>query len=145
MGESPRLRARCSSITRRAAAPSLMPEEFPAVTVPPFSKTGASRASDSGVTPARGCSSVATRTGPPFRLGTSTGTSSSRKRLPARARAARAWLSAAKASCSSRVTPNSRATTSAVCPSPMVHSEAKAGLGKRHPSTVSATVGVPRA
>ena len=58
-----------------AAAPSLMPDELPAVTVPFFAKTGPSRASDSGVTPARGCSSVSTTTGPPFRLGTSTGTS----------------------------------------------------------------------
>jgi hypothetical protein len=64
---------------------------------------------------------------------------------PSTAAAARRWLSTAKASWASRVTPYSWATTSAVSPSPMVHSAEKAGLGKRHPRTVSAISGVPRA
>ena len=61
------------------------------------------------------------------------------------AAAARLWLSAAKASCSSRVMPNSSATTSAVAPRLIVQSSGKPGLGKRQPSIVSATRGAPAA
>ncbi len=43
--------------TSSAAAPSVIPEALPAVTVPPSRKTGLSLASESRVTPARGCSS----------------------------------------------------------------------------------------
>ena len=40
MGSSPSSRPRSAETTRRAAAPSLMPDELPAVTVPFFLKTG---------------------------------------------------------------------------------------------------------
>jgi len=56
-----------SETTRRAAAPSLMPEELPAVTVPSFWNTGRRRARDSAVVSARGCSSAETMTGSPLR------------------------------------------------------------------------------
>jgi len=145
MGSAPRAAARSSEATARAAAPSLMPEALPAVTVPSSRKTGGSLARISSVVPGRGCSSTSTSSGSPFRFGTSTGAISARKRPSSMAAAARRWLSAAKASCSLRPIPNSLATTSAVSPSPMVHSSGKAGLAKRHPRTVSATSGCPRA
>ena len=48
------------SRSRRAAAPSLMPLELPAVTVPPARNAGRSFASASAVVSGRGCSSVST-------------------------------------------------------------------------------------
>jgi len=49
----------CSLATMTAAAPSVMPEEFPAVTVPVFEKTGFSFVSFSSVELGNGCSSAA--------------------------------------------------------------------------------------
>ena len=63
----------------RAAAPSAMPEAFPAVTTPSFLNTGASLASASSVDCGRGCSSAANCTAP-FLVLTSMGAISSLKR-----------------------------------------------------------------
>ena len=72
------------------------------MTVPSFLKAGFSLASVSAVVPGRGYSSVSTSFASPFFCGTGTGTISSLKRPSRMAASARAWLSAAKASCSSR-------------------------------------------
>ena len=56
-----------------AAAPSLMPDAFPAVTVPSAVTTGFSFAKASKVVDARGCSSVSTTIGSPLRCGIFTG------------------------------------------------------------------------
>ncbi len=122
----------------------MIPEELPAVTVPSLLKTGRSLARTSAVVPGRGCSSVSTTRSSPFRWGMRTGTISSAKRPASMASAARFWLSAAKASWASRLTPNSSATTSAVWPRPMVHWSGSFGLAKRQPRTVSAVFGWPR-
>ncbi len=90
--------------TVSAAAPSLMPLEVPAVTVPSLVKAGFILARPSRVTSARGCSSRQNSVGRPYRA-SGTGTSSSSKAPAVRAAWARRWLSTAKASCSSRVTP----------------------------------------
>ena len=69
-----------SDARTRAAAPSVIPEEFPAWTVPDWaSKTGGKRASDSSVVSPRGCSSraIVTRS---FLPATSTGAISASKR-----------------------------------------------------------------
>ena len=50
--------ASSSDINIIAAAPSLMPEAFPAVTVPSFLKTGLSLDNASKVKPSLGCSSI---------------------------------------------------------------------------------------
>ena len=68
-------RARSSDAITSAAAPSLIPDELPAVTVPPARNAGFSAASFSSVVSGRGCSS---RTTSP------TGTSSSSKRPASR-------------------------------------------------------------
>ncbi len=70
-GVFPRSRAQLSVATASAAAPSLMPDALPAVTVPSFAWNAALRAASfSTVVPARGYSSRSTRTGAPFRCGT---------------------------------------------------------------------------
>ena len=79
----------CATHHLAALAPSTMPEEFPAVTVPPSLKTGRRRASDSAVVPERGCSSRSTTIGSPLRWGTDTGAISSAKRPAAIAASAR--------------------------------------------------------
>ena len=125
MGLRPSARAFSPSINRSAAAPSLMPLELPAVTVPPSRKDGASRASFSIEVSRvkrpfslrqRGCSSVSTMTGAPFARGASMGTISSAKRPASMAATVRRWLSRAKASCSSRPICISAAMFSAVSP-----------------------------
>ena len=73
------LRPSSAVVTTSAAAPSLMPDALPAVTVPSFLNAGFSAASFSAVVPARGYSSVSTRSGSPFFCGTSTGTISALK------------------------------------------------------------------
>ena len=61
IGRSPSARARSASTTSTAEAPSLMPDEFPAVTEPPSGRNaGRSFASASRLVSARGCSSRAT-------------------------------------------------------------------------------------
>jgi hypothetical protein len=57
IGRNPRARARSASTTSAAEAPSLMPLELPAVTVPPSRKAGRRRASASGGL-GPGCSSA---------------------------------------------------------------------------------------
>src|SRR5438046_1354966 len=54
---SPSASARSSLMTSTAAAPSFSPDELPAVTVPPFRKTGGSFASASNDVSGRGPSS----------------------------------------------------------------------------------------
>ncbi len=78
-----------------AAAPSLIPLEFPAVTVPPSRNTGWSAASFSAFVSGRGCSS---------RVTSPTGTSSSSNRPASAASAQRRCDRRANSSCSSRVT-----------------------------------------
>src|SRR5579875_245636 len=62
----PVLRAVSSEVTTTAAAPSLVPGAFPAVTVPSGLNAGFSRASASSEVSARGDSSIENRAGSPF-------------------------------------------------------------------------------
>ncbi len=96
-----RLRADSRVVSTSAAAPSLMPEALPAVTIPVGRNEGLSLASASTVLSARVCSSFSMRLGP-FLVGISTATISSDNRSAAAA--ARRWLSTANSSASSRVT-----------------------------------------
>src|SRR6185436_15405638 len=74
IGRTPSCAARSASRTTMAAAPSVMPEEFPAVTVPSVSlNTVGSLAREAVVVSARGCSSRDTSISPP-RAGTVLGT-----------------------------------------------------------------------
>ena len=80
-GSTPSAAARSALITSTAAAPSLIDEAFPAVTVPPSPwKAGRSPASASTVAPTRMLSSVRKAIGAPFRCPISTVTFSSSKR-----------------------------------------------------------------
>src|SRR3989441_5412953 len=83
-------------VTSSAAAPSLMPLELAAVTVPPCLNAGLSFATDPSVVPGRGYSSFA-KLEPSAR---GTGTSSSVNTQSESARSARRWLSTPNASCS---------------------------------------------
>ncbi len=103
-GSRPSFSAAAAEATTSAAAPSLMPEALPAVTVPSFLKAGLSLASLSSEV-WRGCSSVSNSTGSPLRCGTSTATISSLKRPAAMAASARCWLRRPNSSCSSRPSP----------------------------------------
>ena len=102
---SPWRSAHSRLITTTAAAPSEIGEAEPAVMVPSALNAGRSRDSDSTVVSGRMPSSSVTRIGSPFRCGTATGTISSSKVPSFCARAARWCDCAAKASCSSRVSP----------------------------------------
>ena len=104
-GSRPSCRAPSSVVTTRQAAPSLICEELPAVTVPPSRKTGRSLASFSKLVSGRGPSSEWIVTGGPFGWGASTVTISSSKRPASVAATARRCDSSAKASWSSRDTP----------------------------------------
>ncbi len=75
IGVSPSSLALFSSTRSSAAAPSLTPEELPAVTVPKSSSAnmGRSLPSFSRVMFGRGCSSVSTMTGSRFGWGIETG------------------------------------------------------------------------
>mmetsp|Transcript_18415 Transcript_18415/g.58713 ORF Transcript_18415/g.58713 Transcript_18415/m.58713 type:complete len:226 (-) Transcript_18415:534-1211(-) len=115
-GVPPSCAATDSAATTTAAAPSLMPDALPAVTVPSFLNAARSLPSFSAVAPGFGNSSLSKMMGSPFRCGMETGQISSAKRLSAMALAARACDSAAKASCSSRVRPYFSAMFSAVMP-----------------------------
>ena len=97
-GSRPSSRARSGLASTRQAAPSLICEELPAVTVPPSRNTGLRRPSLSSVVSGRGPSSVCTVTGSPFGCGTGTGTISSSKRPASCAASARWWLSSANSS-----------------------------------------------
>ena len=128
-GSTPRSRAFSSDAITSAAAPSLIPDAFPAVTVPPARNAGFSVASFSSVVSGRGCSS---RTMSP------TETSSSSKRPASAAAAQRCCDWNANASWSSREMPQRSATFSPVSPidSGGKHS-ACFGLVNRQPSVVS--------
>ena len=114
-GRTPRRAASSAVISTSAAAPSLMPDALPAVTVPSLAKAGRSFASASTVVPWRGYSSVST-TMSPLRLGTVTAAISSARRPSFCASSALAWLAAANASCSLRPICHFSATFSAVFP-----------------------------
>ena len=102
-------------VTSTMAAPSLMPEALPAVTVPSLAKAGRSLASASSVVPWRGCSSASTVTGP-LRVSIVTGTISSLNRPAFCAASALFCEARANLSCSSRVICHFCATFSAVVP-----------------------------
>ena len=103
-------------MTTTAAAPSFKLEEFPAVTEPSLTNAGRSLASFSMVSPSLGPSSVSKTVTFPFLSFSSTGRISSANFPLFTASTARLWLSSAKASCSSLLTPNRFATFSAVVP-----------------------------
>ncbi len=106
IGVMPRAFAYASDTTSAALAPSLIPLDEPAVTVPPSrTKAGFIPRSASRVVSGRGCSSTSTTVSRPLRSTIRTGTSSSANRRSPAAHAARRWLSWAKASCASRVMP----------------------------------------
>ena len=130
-GFRPSSLALLSLISSRAEAPSLRPEEEPAVTVPVSSevpntrpsasflmlKQGFSLAIFSSLVVRLGNSSVSKTMGSFLRpWGTTTGTISSLKRPESTAAMALRWESREKASCSSRVMPRVRAMFSAVAP-----------------------------
>src|SRR5580704_11738718 len=92
---------KCSFATITAAAPSVIPEELPAVMVPVFENTGASLPSFSMLASANGCSSRLNVV-VPFLPSIVTGTSSASNRPAAIARPARVCDISAYSSCSSR-------------------------------------------
>ena len=104
-GSRPSSRARSSLVTTTQAAPSLICEALPAVTVPPCLKIGLSAARRSRLVSGRGPSSAWMVTGSPLGWGTSTVTISSSKRPASAAAMARRCDSSANASWSSRETP----------------------------------------
>jgi hypothetical protein len=104
-------RRNASETTSAAAAPSVIWEEFPAVTLPSALNAGLSFASPSMVvsrrTPSSASTSSSATTGRPFtsaQRSAWTGMISARKRPASVAAAARRWLSAANASWSWRET-----------------------------------------
>src|SRR5947208_2582297 len=117
-GLGPPVRLSARPTTRSAAAPSLIPLELAAVTVPPLRNAGLSCATASRVVPARGYSSLANV----VPSGRGTGTSSSVNTQSLSARAARPWLSTANASCSAR---------------PARHLDRQAGDERRHAGDVA--------
>ena len=130
--------AMASDAITRAAAPSLTPEALPAVTLRSGPLTPLSFDSCSAVVPGRGCSSTETISGSPFFCGIVTGTISSAKTPAAWAAAQRAWLRAANASWSARLTLYCSATLSAVSGMEWVPNFFfSCGLGKRQPIVVS--------
>ena len=118
-GPPAELAGSCSEVTSTAAAPSLMPDELPAVTDPDpsFLNAGFSEASFSSVVSGRGCSSARSssrrRPWPPAPM---IGTTSSAKRPASCGSRPRCCDNSANASCSSRVTPHRSTTFSAVSP-----------------------------
>ncbi len=114
-GVRPSRAAASSLVTSTAAAPSLICDEFPAVTNPSGLNAGLSVASRSRVVSGRMPSSaVIGRDFPSTTIGT--GTSSRSKRASAVARAARCCDSSANASSCSRVKPHFSAMSSAEIP-----------------------------
>ncbi|MBA7558285.1 hypothetical protein ES705_51083 [subsurface metagenome] len=77
MGFIPSSSAFSRDIMTSIAAPSFIPEEFPAVTVPSFLNAGFKRESFSIVVPARGYSSLSITTDSSFFTGMETGIISS--------------------------------------------------------------------
>ena len=113
IGVSPAFLAASADATTTAAAPSLMPDALPAVTVPFFSNRATSFCKISSVVSARMCSSLSTVISP-FFVFTVTGTISSLNRHDSRAFAASMWLRYANSSAASRVMPYLRPRFSAV-------------------------------
>mmetsp|Transcript_37268 Transcript_37268/g.76054 ORF Transcript_37268/g.76054 Transcript_37268/m.76054 type:complete len:220 (+) Transcript_37268:234-893(+) len=109
-----------SLATTIAAAPSVMPDAVPAVTVPSFLNTVGSLPSDSAVVPARGPSSVS-NTSMPLRPLISIGSISDLNLPAALASAQACWLRAPYASVSARVRLYSSARFSAVMPMGVLH------------------------
>ena len=117
-GSFPSRSARSFVPTTTQAAPSLIDDELPAVTVPPLRNAGCSLAMRSSEASGRGPSSEWTVTGSPFGCGASTVTISSSKRPASRGGHRAAVRPNAKASWSSRETPHFSATFSPVWPMP---------------------------
>ena len=115
IGTTPRASAADARIKTSAAAPSLIPDALPAVTVPSLAKAGRSFASVSTEVPCFGCSSSDTITSP-LRPLIVTGTISSVKRPAFCAASALFCEAAANWSCSSRLSCHFSATFSAVLP-----------------------------
>jgi hypothetical protein len=115
IGVRPRFFASSAVISTMAAAPSLMPDALPAVTVPSLEKAGLSLAIASMVVPARMYSSWSTVTSP-LRVEIVNGTISSLNRPDFCAASALFWELTANWSCSSRVSCQRWATFSAVLP-----------------------------
>ena len=135
-GSTPSARAFSSLAITSAAAPSLRPLAFPAVTVPPARKAGLSWASFSALVSGRGCSS---RTTSP------TATISSSNLPASDAAAQRRCDSRANASWSSRDTSQRSATFSPVSPiDSSGNISSSRGFGKRQPSVVSYSTLLPR-
>jgi hypothetical protein len=99
-------------MTTTAAAPSLRAQQLPAVTTPSGRNTGSSWETASRVTPARGPSSRETS----VPSGVVTGVISRAQKPSLIAFSARFWDLTPNSSSSSRLSPRSRATFSAVCP-----------------------------
>ena len=95
IGVVPRFSASAMLISTATAAPSLMPEALPAVTVPVLEKAGRSFCSVSKLVSGRGYSSSLMMMSP-LRVFTVTGAISSRKRPAFIASPAFCWLWAAK-------------------------------------------------
>ena len=115
MGVTPSSFAFSSLITTTAAAPSLMPEALPAVTIPSFLNAGRSFPRASILEPALGPSSVSTRM-VVFFVFTSTGTISSLNAPAFWAASHLFWLTMANLSSSSLVSPHWSQIFSAVIP-----------------------------
>ncbi len=111
-GVRPSSAAFVSDITTTAAAPSLSGQQLPAVTTPSGRNTGLSSRTASSVTPGRGPSSRVTS----VPSGVVTGTISRAQKPLLMASSARFWLRTPNSSSSSRDSPRSRATFSAVWP-----------------------------
>src|SRR5512132_549348 len=134
-GRRPSAAARDSDISTRAAAPSVIPEELPAVALPFSRKTGGNAASRSSVVSGRGCSSSLTVM-VPERLGSGAWTGN----VSAARRSFAAWAfccdSRANSSCSPREMSYRSTRFSAV--SPMMSSH----RGSRRPSRYIASKAV---
>ena len=118
IGFKPSSLAFSADIIIKAEAPSLRPEELPAVTLPVLGiNAGGRDCNCSMVNPGRKCSSLSKITGGlPFFWGISTGTISSLKSPSLVARSTLLWLRRATSSISSRLMFKSCAINSAVCP-----------------------------
>ncbi len=102
-GVSPRSSATEARVSTIAAPASLMPEAFPAVTVPPSRWNTVRIAASAERVTSRGCSSVSTTVSPRRPL-IVTGVISAATAPDASAAWARRWDSSAYSSCSARVT-----------------------------------------
>jgi hypothetical protein len=115
-GARPKFRATSSEVTTQAAAPSLIVEALPAVTVPFERKAGFNFASESSDESSRGPSSVSNINEAPLRWGISTAVISSLNLPVLTAAAALSCEPRAYSSCRWRVISYLSATTSPVSP-----------------------------